>query len=86
MDKNRFRDEVRPYVTVIRMEKCVAFDRIELDAFADEYKQQHGTPPRGAFLDQFKTSARTLLLKGRGLPIKSHLLTERLMLIVNSKG
>lgn len=45
MDKNRFNREVRPYVTEIRIGKQgIAFDRLELDAFAEQYKSCNGRP------------------------------------------
>ncbi len=50
MDRNRFNVEVRPYVTEIPIgEQGVAFDRLDLDAWADDYKSRNGRPgqPRG---------------------------------------
>ena len=50
MDKNRFNAEVRPYVVEIPVGKQgVAFDRIDLDAWVDQYKARNGRPgqPRG---------------------------------------
>jgi hypothetical protein len=45
MDKNRFNREVRPHITAIRIGKQgVAFDRIDLDAWADEHKSRNGCP------------------------------------------
>ena len=39
MDRSRFGAEVRPHVTEIRIgSRSVAFDPIELDTFADQYK------------------------------------------------
>jgi hypothetical protein len=38
MDKNRFNREVRPTFTVIPIgTQGLAFDRVDLDAWADEY-------------------------------------------------
>jgi len=46
MDKNRFNEEVRPYVTEVRIGKQgVGFDRLDLDAWFDEYKALYGRPP-----------------------------------------
>jgi len=46
MDKNRFNREVRPRVTVIPIgSQGVAFDRLELDSWVDEYKRGNGRPP-----------------------------------------
>ena len=45
MDKNRFNREVRPFVAVIRIgTKGIAFDRIDLDVWADDYKSRNGCP------------------------------------------
>jgi hypothetical protein len=45
MDKNRFNREVRCYISEIRIGvQGVAFDRLELDAWADEYKSRNGRP------------------------------------------
>ena len=51
MDRNRFNNEVRPYITEIAIgEQGIAFDRLELDAWADQYKSRNGRPgqPKGA--------------------------------------
>jgi hypothetical protein len=53
MDRNRFNSEVRPYITEIAIgEQGIAFDRLELDAWADQYKSRNGRPgqPKGARL------------------------------------
>jgi hypothetical protein len=43
MDRNRFNAEVRPYVTNIPIgRQGIAFDRLELDAWVDEYKSRNG--------------------------------------------
>jgi hypothetical protein len=50
MDRNRFNAEVRPTLTEIRYGKqCVCFDRLELDAWFDDYKSRNGRPgqPKG---------------------------------------
>lgn len=45
MDKNRFNREVRPQLTVIPIGKeGIAFDRLDLDAWVDEYKRRNGRP------------------------------------------
>lgn len=45
MDKNRFGQEVRPKVTEIPIgHQGVAFDRLELDAWVEEYKRRNGRP------------------------------------------
>lgn len=47
MDRNRFNAEVRPYVTEVRVGKQgVGFDRLELDAWFEDYKSRNGRPAR----------------------------------------
>ena len=47
MDRNRFNAEVRPYLTEIPIGvQGIGFDRLELDAWADEYKRRNGRPAR----------------------------------------
>ena len=47
MDKNRFNREVRPCLTVIPIgSQGVVFDRLDLDAWVEEYKATHGRPGR----------------------------------------
>jgi hypothetical protein len=46
MDKNRFNREVRPWVTAIPIgRQGIAFDRLDLDAWVDEYKRSNGRQP-----------------------------------------
>jgi hypothetical protein len=45
MDRNRFNVEVRPYVTEVPIGKQgVGFDRLELDAWLDNYIARNGRP------------------------------------------
>jgi len=45
MDKNRFNREVRPQLTEIRIGKQGrAFDRLKMEAAAEEYKRRNGVP------------------------------------------
>ena len=45
MNKNRFNAEVRPHLVTMRIgTRGIAFDRIDLDAWADEYKSRNGRP------------------------------------------
>ncbi|MHB1954475.1 MAG: hypothetical protein ACYCOU_12080 [Sulfobacillus sp.] len=45
MDRNRFRTEVRPALTVVPIGvQGIAFDRLELDAWVDHYKSRNGRP------------------------------------------
>lgn len=47
MDRNRFNSEVRSFLTKIPIGKQgIAFDRLELDAWADHYKSSNGRPGR----------------------------------------
>ena len=45
MDKNRFNRDVRPRLCAIPIgTQGIAFDRIDLDTWADEYKNRNGRP------------------------------------------
>ena len=45
MDRNRFNSEVRPYVTEVPIGKQgIGFDRLELDAWFEDYKSRNGRP------------------------------------------
>src|SRR5208283_1614298 len=45
MDPNRFNAEVRPHLVEIPIGKQgIAFDRIDLDAWVDQYKTRNGRP------------------------------------------
>ena len=47
MDRNRFNAEVRPHLTEIPIGKQgIGFDRLELDAWVDDYKARNGRPGR----------------------------------------
>jgi hypothetical protein len=47
MDRNRFNVEVRPLLTEVRIGKQgIAFDRLELDAWVDDYLARNGRPGR----------------------------------------
>ena len=47
MDKNRFNIEVRPYLMEIHIGvQGIAFDKLDLDAFAEQYKSRNGCPPK----------------------------------------
>lgn len=44
MDKNRFNNEVRPFVTEFSIGvQGIGFDRLDLDAWLDEYKRGNGS-------------------------------------------
>jgi hypothetical protein len=43
MDRHRFNYEVRPHLTEIPIgEQGIGFDRLDLDAWADDYKARNG--------------------------------------------
>ena len=45
MDRNRFNSEVCPYLVEICIgEQGIAFDRLDLDAWVDQYKTRNGRP------------------------------------------
>ncbi len=45
MDRNRFNAEVRPHLTETPIGKQgIAFDRLDLDAWVDQYKSRNGRP------------------------------------------
>lgn len=47
MDRNRFNSEVRPALTEVKIGmQGIAFDRLELDAWADQYLARNGRPGR----------------------------------------
>jgi hypothetical protein len=47
MDKNRFNAEVRPYLTEVPIgTQGIGFDRLELDAWIDDYIARNGRPAR----------------------------------------
>jgi len=52
MDRNRFNREVRPYITRIPIGwQGIAFDRLELDAWVEEYKSRNGRRPKAPKLE-----------------------------------
>lgn len=56
MDKNRFNREVRPWVTVIPIgTQGIAFDRLDLDAWVDEYKRSNGRPRQRTYTNPEST-------------------------------
>lgn len=65
MDRDRFNGEVRPNLTEIPIGvQGVAFDRLDLDAWADDYKQRNGRP--GAQKGAEKWDERRLRAYTRG--------------------
>src|SRR5262245_29078008 len=58
MDRNRFNSEVRPHLTEVPIGKQgIGFDRLELDAWFEDYKARNGRPARkGASIWDANTS------------------------------
>jgi hypothetical protein len=47
MDRNRFNAEVRPHLTEVPIgTQGIGFDRLELDAWFEDYKSRNGRPAR----------------------------------------
>lgn len=45
MDRNRFNSEVRPFLISLKIgQQGIAFDRLDLDQWADEFKRHQGKP------------------------------------------
>ncbi len=45
MDRNRFNKDVRPHITIIPIgSQGIAFDRVDLDAWVEQYKHRSGRP------------------------------------------
>ena len=52
MDRNRFNREVRPYLTRIPIgQQGLAFDRLELDAWVEDYISRNGRRPKAPKLE-----------------------------------
>jgi hypothetical protein len=52
MDRNRFNNEVRPFVTRIPIgRQGIAFDRLELDAWVEDYVSRNGRRPKAPKLE-----------------------------------
>ena len=58
-DRNRFNADVRPYLPEIRIGvQGIAFDRLDLDAFADHYKKCNGRPAQRIGVTLWDVNAR----------------------------
>lgn len=45
MDRNRFNNEVRPFLVTVKIGlQGIAFDRLDLDQWVEGYKKQQGKP------------------------------------------
>ena len=52
MDRNRFNTEVRPCLTTIPVgQQGIAFDRLELDAWVEDYISRNGRRPKAPKLE-----------------------------------
>jgi hypothetical protein len=52
MDRNRFNVEVRPNLTAVPIgQQGIAFDRLELDAWVDDYISRNGRRPKASKLE-----------------------------------
>ena len=77
MDRNRFDAEVRPTLIEIPVgSQGIAFDRIDLDAWVDNYKEQNGRKSRRAGIESEKTWAEqkhpaSISVKATGTSIRS---------------
>jgi len=73
MDRIRFCEDVRPYVTEIPIGKTgIAFDRLELDAFADHYVESNGRPASNKENLKWDVTKKCLQLKSRSRGRKAH--------------
>ena len=74
MDKNRFNKEVKPSLSVIPIGKRgIAFDRLDLDVWVDDYKQCNGRPAkRSKRLWGEKERRACLTVKGSGTSTKKY--------------
>ena len=70
MDKNRFNAEIRPYLTEVSIGvQGVAFDRLELDGWVEQYIARNGRPGelRGESLWDEKDRLDSLNVKASGI-------------------
>lgn len=55
MDRDRFNGEVRPHLIEIPIGvQGIAFDRLDLDAWADDYKDRNGRPSSPKLAEEWK--------------------------------
>jgi hypothetical protein len=75
MDRNRFNTEVRPYLTELPIGKQgIGFDRLELDAWVDDYKSRNGRPAKkGASTWDASTSPASSCGPASGISTRSSL-------------
>jgi hypothetical protein len=73
INKNDFNATVRPLLTEIpMMARGIGFDRLELDAWFEEYKARNGRPPRTEEMQPWQREKRqgSPILAGNGSSIK----------------
>ena len=74
MDPNRFNEEVRPHLIEIPIGKQgIGFDRLDLDAWFEEYKSRNGRPGKRKGVNKpwdAKTYLGSLTEKGYGTSTK----------------
>jgi predicted DNA-binding transcriptional regulator AlpA len=65
MDRNKFGELVRPYVTEIPLgSQAVAFDRLDLDAWVDDYIQCNGRRPKALKLEDDACQRSEIVCRG----------------------
>ena len=82
MDRNRFNSEVCPYLVEIRIgEQGIAFDRLDLDAWVDQYKARNGRPASNL---RGKASWDAKEVRGLGIAVGSWHIEKQLDLYIGS--
>jgi len=80
MDRNRFNKEVRPYIVEVRIGKQgIDFDRVDLDAWVEQYKSRNGrlaSDSRGEQIWDAKEAQGCGIVAGSGIS-KSKFSAER---------
>ena len=72
MDRNRFNVVVRPFVTEICIgSQGIAFDRLDLDAWADQYKARNGRPGQRTGDQLWDAKHRRASICGKGFGIST---------------
>ena len=78
MDRNRFNAEVRPYLTEVPIGKQgIGFDRLELDAWAEDYKSRNGRPARKGDNDMGRKRVPGLIMRAGVWHIDKRILGRR---------
>ncbi|MCA1705403.1 MAG: hypothetical protein LC808_19960 [Actinobacteria bacterium] len=67
MDRHRFNFEVRPHLVEIPIgDQGISFDRVDLDAWADEYKARNGRRAKGELACRPSKKERPASSRGAG--------------------